>query len=632
VSLSSKRLDLEYLGHEHGVGHVERDVVDLQQVIEAGERLYLVVLSNLVLGMMAIYLIWDSTPAFGLAFWVGLLVVSILTRVLLMYRYRQVRIETLGRWKAYFIAASFFSGLVWGSYGLMFKVYGLDVYQGFEAFVLGGMAAGSISTSSSIKWNFPAFMVPVLATLAIYFVVQKEPTHFMMAGMIVLFMFLLSVLSMKFRRLESDRQSLLLLADRYIMRLRRSEQHMIDIGSSMGEGLFTLDPDGKVDYVNPTASEILGYPVEALLGMESASFIDVQTAGHPIKIAAKEGRKLQVSEDIFVRKDGQKVTVRYSVAPIDFDEHRSGVVCVFSDITIERRVQRMAEREHLLYLHGPIVVFDWIAKEGWPVEYVSSSITKWGYDQDELLQGDITFSSIVHEDDLQRIIDEANRYADLGAQDFEQYYRIKKRDGEIIWVYDYMAIHRDKNGVVTHFYGYLLDVTELKSSEILAKELADHDPLTGIYNRQRFDEEFLTEFTRMRRYGNALSLIMFDIDHFKDVNDTFGHLIGDSVLQEISSLVGKGLRSLDCFVRWGGEEFMVLLPETTLGAAVHVAEKMRQRISDHDFKGAGHITSSFGVVDVTRFADGESCLSAVDALLYQAKQNGRDRVEVDKDS
>ncbi len=581
------------------------------------------------MGSMLILIIWDSVPEVFVTGWILLLALSIISRLLLMSNYKKAQIGTLTRWKAYFISASFFSGIIWGMSGLLIEIYALDAHQGIEVFILGGMAAGSITTSTPIRWNYPAFMIPTLSMLGIYLVVQNDNSHQLMAVMLILFIIILSVMSINFRRLQFDQQVLLLLSSRSIERLHASEEHMKEITSSMAEGVFVLDAEGAASYLNPTALEMLGYTEKELLGKRLHTFIhehiDVQRC--PIEKAVKDHKRSWVSEDIFKRKDQRKINVRYSVAPIKVDDKDSGVVCVFSDITNERRVQRVLEREHLLHIAGPVIVFDWLAEENWPVVYVSSNITRWGYTPEELMQGEIIFSSLVYEDDLARVTDEVTRYTNSGVDDFEQYYRIKTREGEVIWIYDYTAIQRDKEGVVTHYYGYLLDITELKNAEIVAREHAQQDPLTGIYNRQKFDDAFEMEFTRMKRYSLPLSLIMFDIDHFKQVNDTYGHLVGDGVLREITALVKKDLRSVDTFARWGGEEFMILLPETTIADALRLAEKIRRKISEYDFSGVGHISSSFGVVDAAIYDDTDICLERVDYLLYKAKENGRDRVE-----
>ncbi len=158
------------------------------------------------------------------------------------------------------------------------------------------------------------------------------------------------------------------------------------------------------------------------------------------------------------------------------------------------------------------------------------------------------------------------------------------------------------------------------------------DGLTQIYNRRKFDEELRREFGRARRHGRPLSLIHFDIDHFKNINDTYGHLCGDAVLQQIARRVGDRLRPEQVFARAGGEEFVVLSPEMEVEGAGRLAEKLRRLIAAEVFRYADlevEITCSFGVAalegDMKRRRD---LYEAVDRAMYAAKRDGRNRVTV----
>jgi len=133
---------------------------------------------------------------------------------------------------------------------------------------------------------------------------------------------------------------------------------------------------------------------------------------------------------------------------------------------------------------------------------------------------------------------------------------------------------------------------------------------------------------RSKRYGGTFSIIFFDLDHFKKVNDNFGHLVGDGVLEQITEIVSKANRSADIFARYGGEEFIILTPETDLsGASIH-AERLRNDIEKFNFQTIGHITSSFGVTEFNAEKDTpETLFDRVDKALYRAKNYGRNRVE-----
>lgn len=159
------------------------------------------------------------------------------------------------------------------------------------------------------------------------------------------------------------------------------------------------------------------------------------------------------------------------------------------------------------------------------------------------------------------------------------------------------------------------------------EQQALHDKLTGVFNRQSLDSTLKAEMDRQDRYRNALSLIMLDVDFFKRINDTFGYDAGDRVLVEIANRVYSSIRESDLLFRWGGEEFLILAPNTDKSGAATIAEKLRAEISGRKIGEAGAVTASFGVAERTVGESRDDWFSHVDKSLYAAKQNGRNRVE-----
>ncbi|MDQ6975503.1 MAG: diguanylate cyclase [Mariprofundaceae bacterium] len=168
---------------------------------------------------------------------------------------------------------------------------------------------------------------------------------------------------------------------------------------------------------------------------------------------------------------------------------------------------------------------------------------------------------------------------------------------------------------------------ELHDANKQLEEVAATDALTGLSNRRRLDQTISHELSRASRYSHQCSLIMFDIDHFKSVNDTFGHQIGDDVLVGIAELVKLNIRNADLAGRWGGEEFLIVCSDTDLAAAKTVAEKLRRAVKKHSFPTAGVITASFGVTEFIEGDDAIRMTKRVDEMCYKAKNNGRNRVE-----
>jgi diguanylate cyclase (GGDEF)-like protein len=150
---------------------------------------------------------------------------------------------------------------------------------------------------------------------------------------------------------------------------------------------------------------------------------------------------------------------------------------------------------------------------------------------------------------------------------------------------------------------------------------------TGLHNRRKLDEVLNYEIERVHRYGGELSIALLDIDHFKHINDTYGHPAGDRVLATIASILRTGARNIDSVGRWGGEEFLVICPQTDLDGAAALADQLRLRVAGAEFPEVGHKTCSLGVATLARDESVATLLARADAALYRAKQAGRNRVE-----
>jgi len=160
------------------------------------------------------------------------------------------------------------------------------------------------------------------------------------------------------------------------------------------------------------------------------------------------------------------------------------------------------------------------------------------------------------------------------------------------------------------------------------KRSANEDYLTGLYNRRKIARELSKELGRSERYGRSFSIILVDIDDFKETNDTYGHNSGDAVLIKFAGIINKAVRDSDLTGRWGGEEFLVICPETDMNGAIALAEKIRSVVESSEFINTGKITASFGVTAYSDDEDIRSLIKRADDALYTAKNNGKNRVEI----
>lgn len=184
-----------------------------------------------------------------------------------------------------------------------------------------------------------------------------------------------------------------------------------------------------------------------------------------------------------------------------------------------------------------------------------------------------------------------------------------------------------ESGEVEGLVAVMSDITQMKKMEKQLKKLSVTDRLTQLYNRLKTDEVLEYELTKSLRSRNPFSIIIFDIDNFKEINDTYGHSFGDSVLVELSNILTDTLRSTDTLGRWGGEEFIIICPDTNIDGAITVAEKIRATIENNEFKEVGEVTCSFGVTEFKAGDTNSTIVARADTALYEAKKKGRNRVK-----
>lgn len=189
---------------------------------------------------------------------------------------------------------------------------------------------------------------------------------------------------------------------------------------------------------------------------------------------------------------------------------------------------------------------------------------------------------------------------------------------------------RNEQGEIDSIFISVQDVTDYVAYEYRLLELSKMDYLTSLYNRSHLEKRLAEELERAHRYGNTLSLFMIDIDHFKHINDSRGHLCGDKALRELAFVLQRVMRSMDIISRYGGEEFCCVLPQTKASNAYVLAERLREAVAEKDIEYGGsifNITISLGIAELNADADTlEKLIKAADDALYMAKHAGRNCV------
>lgn len=282
-----------------------------------------------------------------------------------------------------------------------------------------------------------------------------------------------------------------------------------------------------------------------------------------------------------------------------------------------------------------------------------------GYSPGSLNNTVLAWESIIHPDDYSRVVEHFNAYTSGKTPEYCIQYRFRTADGDYIHLEDrgrtieynkdgsaarMVGVHRNlslEHLLKKHHHRYqslLQETLSAQTQELIevnrqlsikvkeAERLATTDSLTGLANRYHFDRKIGIECARANRFVEPLSMIAMDIDNLKPINDQFGHSAGDLALINVAEIIRDNVREIDLAVRWGGDEFMVLLPNTSLSQASVLAEKLRMLVSGIAINDSITVTSSFGIAQFNRDEEPEQFTNRADDALYRAKHKGRNQV------
>ncbi len=395
------------------------------------------------------------------------------------------------------------------------------------------------------------------------------------------------------------------------------------------DAIVVFDPAGVITHWNDGATRMYGYSAEEAIGRTGRFLL---AAGHEAEdddllAAALRGEGVRAMQTARRRRDGDLVQVALTVAPILSSEGQPlGVSVIARDITEQLRAQeRLLDNERQLYdaqALAHVGSWEWdvaLPRPDWTAEMARI----YGYDSDHVPEVDDLVAR-VHPEDRERIwelLEEAR-----SGYPGEAEYRIVRPDGEIRFVHGRLRTRADDDGVVTHIYAAVQDITERKLGEAELERLATHDPLTGLPNRRTFEGRLELELARARREGTGLSLAVLDIDRFKRINDTLGHQAGDEVLRVAAAELQRQVRSHELIARVGGEEFAWILPGADETGAMIALERGRRAVAGLMLEELGRVTLSAGFATLRDDLDAESLYRLADMALLDAKAGGRDRV------
>jgi len=453
------------------------------------------------------------------------------------------------------------------------------------------------------------------------------------------------ILSALLFSLVNQRQRALLLVEQRTMELRSV------LNAATQVAIIATDLRGVVSTFNAGAQEMLGYSSEEVLGRSTLGdfHLRAELQAHGELLSQRYGREVSAAEAMFVeameegvhaarewtfiRRDGSSLVVNMLVTAVR-DEHEQwvGYLAICIDITEGKRVhEALAARDQLLeklsaHVPGGIYQYQLNGDGSSGFNYTNNGMWRiYELPQDVMQRNVDAVFDRIHPMDIYRI-KKSICFSAEHLTPWREEYRVELPRQGLRWLRGEATPERLPDGGVL-WHGFISDISDLKRVEEELRALSVTDVLTGVYNRRYFQERLKAELSRVQRHGGDLSVIMLDIDHFKRINDQFGHAMGDHVLQGLCQRINRRLRHNDVFCRLGGEEFMVLCPGTNGEQAHALAIELWSVLRSQPIDGVGVVTASFGIASWRLAEGGDALLLRADSGVYAAKQAGRDRVE-----
>lgn len=391
----------------------------------------------------------------------------------------------------------------------------------------------------------------------------------------------------------------------------------------------------RLDRINPTFARERGYTVDELEGREIALLFPPDRLAEAMEQVERAERLGHTCfESVHLRKDGSRFPVWIEVT-VAFDEQDKPLyrATVVQDLTERKKTEEALQQSEAAFRAIVETSRDWI----WAIDldgkltYSNPALEEiLGYAPAEVVGKQSL--DLIHEDDresemamLEDGISNREGWSNLTI-------RWRHKDGGFRYLESSAVPRFDASDRLVGFRGVDRDITERKEFQEELEYLATHDLLTGLYNRKVLEQRLQEELLRAARYGQALSLFMLDIDHFKPVNDTYGHQTGDAVLSSFAKLLESSVRQTDIVARYGGEEFIVMLPQTALVEARELAQRLHDQIGGHAFSIKGdkeiRLSASIGISCYPEHgATWEELLDTADAAMYNAKVAGRNQIK-----
>ncbi len=407
--------------------------------------------------------------------------------------------------------------------------------------------------------------------------------------------------------------------------LVESEQQFKLITETVQTGIFIYTD--YFEYTNPAFLEITGYRMESLLNMRPWELVDTDMQ-NTLKSAALKRLQGESFSEVYpnlkvLTRSGESKTVRMITQTISYKGRYAGIGSVIDITDIENAQEQIKLLSQVVEQTEDLIR---ITNQEGLITYANPAFYEFtGFEVDEVVghSSNILKSNKLNADFYEQM------WATINSEkSFKATFVNRKKNQEIFYEQQTITPILNAEQAVQYFVATGKDITERVLAEQENQVLARTDKLTGAANRHKGDEFLEESMLQAQRYNQPLSVVLFDIDFFKAVNDEYGHQIGDDVLVALSVLVKQKVRQADLFVRWGGEEFLLIAPQTNLDHVEKLAEKIRLAVEATRFGQVKQLTISCGVTDMKGQETAQELMLRVDEALYEAKKTGRNKVMI----
>ena len=585
-----------------------------------------VLVVNLVNGALIVAVFWDAVPAHLLVVWYAVLLATLAGRTALYIRYRRMPAmpDQTSRWARLATLGSAAAGVLWGAAGGLFFVPYSPINGTLLAFVLGGMGAGSAAALSAHLPAFFAYLVPSVLPFAARLVTVGDAEHLVMAGMVL--MYVTALLLVGCRAHAS-------LAQTIALRFTNADLlRAAAIVDSSFDAIISMTPDRGITSWNAAAESMYGYAADEVIGRSIEIIVPADRLAESREVYQRleRGQRVEPFETERMTRDGRRRNVALSLSPIknqtgavvgisgigrDVTEHRRGEEALLESEAKTRAIVNMA-------VDGIITM----SERGAVMTFNPAAERIFGYRAEEVIGQNVGMlmpEPFHGEHDRYITAYLAGGEAKIIGIGREVIGR--RKDGGTFPMD--LAVSEVCLGGGRMFTGIVRDITERKRAEEQTRRLAQHDPLTDLPNRALFHDRLQHALADAQRYGRRVALLLLDLDHFKDINDTLGHTAGDRLLVEVARRLFSCVRASDTVARLGGDEFAVVLTEVGQPeAAAVVARKVAHMLAE-PVRLDGQEVHTGASVGITLYpADGEDpdqLLRRADMALYRAKAEGR---------